>query len=34
MANVATLCMSALVLMVLIGIGVVVYRALYGEWPS
>lgn len=34
MANLATFCMTALVLMVLIGIAIVAYRVLYGEWPS
>jgi len=34
MANLATFFMTALVLMVLIGIAVVVYRAIYGVWPS
>jgi len=34
MANLATFLMTALVLLALVGIAVVVYRVLYGEWPS
>lgn len=34
MANLAAFCMTALVLLALVGIAIVAYRVLYGEWPS